>query len=160
MLKSLKILLHREKDTFLKIGQGIFYIVLAMWLMWHLVSLQQSIVNPVKLDGKPVGYYLKEGNCYRQISYVRVKNRSMKDKHIRLALSAFDTAGTEWKYEIYKVEPWNLNIVQNLEINEDKTIVIPGKSEIGLYLEADLNAEERIYFPNFVEQRIQINILK
>lgn len=155
-IECLKSLYHHIK----KKGRFFLYVVLTAWVVWHIAFLYQSRMEPVKLTNKPVGYAFTSEKIQRQISYVRLRNDSYFPKHIKLKFSALDTQNQEWQFEIDQMELWDFGDDQNVKITSDFSIVIPGKVDTGVYLEASSITDDEIYFPYYVKQNVQIEIIK
>lgn len=141
----------------LKRVQVLFFTVLSIWVLWHGITIYQVYKEPVRITTKPLGYKEITDEKVHAFSYLRVKNDSFTSKQVSIELYLLDTDRKEQKYEITSIEKWGSEKGKEAKVDKD-LIVIPGKTEVGLYVEGERNNMDEITFPYHTEQVVTVTV--
>lgn len=68
-----------------------------------------------------------------------------------------DTEGKEQEYEITSIEKWGSEKGKEAKVGTD-LIIIPGRTEVGLYVEGERNCIKNIIFPYHTEQVVTVSV--
>ncbi len=142
----------------LKSVQLAFFVVMSVWLLWHGLTVYHVYKEPVKITTKPLGYKKIMDGKELAFSYLRLKNDSFTSKQVCIGLYLLDTEGKEQEYEITSIEKWGSEKGKEAKVGTD-LIIIPGRTEVGLYVEGERNSIKNIIFPYHTEQVVTVSVI-
>ena len=153
--EALRIKLHRVGS--LKSVQVTFFVVLSVWVLWHVVTIYHVYKEPVRITTKPLGYTEITDGKVQAFSYLRLKNDTFTSKQVCIRLYLMDSYRKEQEYEITSIEKWGSEKGKETKVDKD-LIIIPGRTEVGLYVEGERNYMKDITFPYHTEQVVSVAV--
>lgn len=153
--EALRIKLHRVGS--LKRVQVAFFAVLSVWVLWHVVTIYHVYKEPVRITTKPLGYTEITDGKVQAFSYLRLKNVSLTSKQVCIGLYLLDTNRKEQEYKITSIEKWGSEKGKEIKVGKD-LIIIPGRTEVGLYVIGERIYMEEITFPYHTEQEVSVTV--